>query len=74
MTRNQVRVINHDRLRSWAERLTEQHATPLLLVGMGHDHAIGVTPICTLEAGPSVPELVELRRGAADLLERGEVG
>lgn len=49
MTRDQVAAINRDRLARWAEKLTREHATPVLLLGVGHDHTSGQVVLCTLE-------------------------
>jgi hypothetical protein len=48
---NQMRVpieaIVHTRLKSWANDLIELHATPVLLVGVGHDENKGQIQLCT---------------------------
>lgn len=49
MTANEIRQINKLRLEGWADVLTKQHATPVLLIGVGHDHAGGKFHICTTE-------------------------
>lgn len=69
MTPEMVRRINRDRLAGWAERLCGEHATPLLLVGCGHDHRQGQVTLCVCEDGPSGRELAEVLRGVASLLE-----
>lgn len=41
--------ITNDRLNKWKRRLAQSHATPLLLVGVGHDWNIGKLVLCTLD-------------------------
>lgn len=36
-----VRKINHERLGRWEKRLNENHSTPIVLVGVGHDQVKG---------------------------------
>jgi hypothetical protein len=42
----QTEKITTERLDKWAKKLSEDHATPLLLVACGHDHTIGRIVIC----------------------------
>jgi hypothetical protein len=44
-----VEQITEQRLAQWSKRLSESHATPIMLVGMGHDHVSGRVVICTLD-------------------------
>jgi hypothetical protein len=44
-----VDAINAQRLTRWATRLKEQHATALLLIGVGHDDKAGQIVICVPE-------------------------
>ncbi|HVI07014.1 MAG TPA: hypothetical protein VND65_01845 [Candidatus Binatia bacterium] len=41
--------ITAERLTRWGIRMREAHATPLMLVGVGHDQNNGKIVICTLE-------------------------
>ncbi len=41
--------ITASRLASWQKKLAAEHATPLLLVGIGHDHVSGQVVLCTPE-------------------------
>jgi len=41
--------ITKERLEKWAARLKEAHATPVFLLGVGHDHNLGRPVLCTLE-------------------------
>ena len=38
-----------DRLAAWARDLAYDHATPLLLVGVGHDRTRGRIVVCTVD-------------------------
>jgi hypothetical protein len=44
-----VEAITKERLDRWAKRMKESHATPLLLIGVGHDQVSGQIVICTLD-------------------------
>jgi hypothetical protein len=44
-----VAQIVDDRLARWAIRMKESHATPVMLVGIGHDHVSGQIVLCTLD-------------------------
>jgi hypothetical protein len=46
MTDAQVQVITRQRLECWGERLAEDHCTPAVLIGVGHDHRAGDLHIC----------------------------
>jgi hypothetical protein len=51
-------TITRNRLEKWAVRLQEMHATPVVLIGIGHDEAAVTTVICTLdEPEMSIPML-----------------
>ena len=39
--------ITERRLERWAKSLSEDHATPVLLVGVGHDEKSGALSVCT---------------------------
>lgn len=52
-----VRNIVIDRLARWSQKLIESHATPLLVVGIGHDHALGNVVVLTIE-DPSITSAV----------------
>lgn len=41
--------ITKERLDSWKARMKESNATPVLLVGVGHDQTSGQLVICTVE-------------------------
>lgn len=71
MTRAEILAINRDRLERWGTWLTNQHATALVLIGVGHDHVSGRLRVCQLEDGPADRELALLLRAVADQLEGG---
>ena len=41
MDKTQIQIICEHRLDSWSDILVENHATPLLLIGVGHDDHSG---------------------------------
>jgi len=49
MNNTQIDSISKQRLYSWRQRLNESHATPILLLGVGHDHKNGQIVICVTE-------------------------
>lgn len=53
-----VEKINTDRLALWAQHLNESHATPLLLIGIGHDHTSGQLVLCTLNEDEITPAVL----------------
>jgi len=44
-----VERITRERLLRWGQRLVKEHATPIILFGVGHDHAEGVPVVVTVE-------------------------
>lgn len=69
MTRQQIVSITRERLDRWAERLAGEHATPAVLVGVGHDHREGNLVLCVTEDGPSEAEIAAFLRWAARQLD-----
>lgn len=47
-----IRRITDSRLTGWADLLAREHATPALLVGIGHDHKSGDVVVCVCEEVP----------------------
>jgi hypothetical protein len=41
MTREKIHAVCSERLATWANRMASEHATPVLALGVGHDHHIG---------------------------------
>lgn len=73
MHSSQIRAINDERLGRWKERLVSEHATPMLLVGAGHDHNKGRVVICTLEDCDDAT-LILLLQGTIASLIKGDKG
>jgi len=69
MQRSQINKINVDRLTSWKNRLNEQHSTPMMLVGVGHDHKSGELMILVTEERTDY-EILLLMREALRMLEQ----
>lgn len=49
MTRDELIQINLKQLAGWGNSLTDDHATAVMLIGVGHDHNSGKTVLLTLE-------------------------
>lgn len=49
MNTNEVREICRQRLAGWTKKLVAEHATPVLLLGIGHDNHSGQIVICATE-------------------------
>lgn len=49
MTRDKIHKINVERLGRWKNKLVDNHATPVMLLGVGHDHKEGELQICITE-------------------------
>lgn len=49
MNPDEIEDICSVRLEGWTKRLTQEHSTPVLLLGVGHDHKKGQLVICTTE-------------------------
>ena len=65
-------AITAHRLERWAAKLSKEHATPLVLVAVGHDHAQGKLVIVTLEEPElDVGVLAVILRSALRELEGG---
>lgn len=61
MKREQINKINVERLTRWKDRLNEQHATPVILLGVGHDHKVGQCVILATEERTDAEILLFLR-------------
>ena len=46
MNSSKIDSINRERLFAWRGRLNESHATPVVLLGVGHDHNNGQIVVC----------------------------
>ena len=60
--------ITAERLEGWKKKLAADNATPLVLIGIGHEHPRGKTILCIPENGPSDREIANLLRGLANKL------
>jgi hypothetical protein len=71
MTADEIASINRERLTRWRLDLELQHATPAVLVGVGHDHREGDLVLCACEGSdaPTDRELALMLRWAAEQLE-----
>ena len=52
MDKKRIREICTERLDSWTNHLVSEHATPAMLIGVGHDHKSGRLVVCTTEDMP----------------------
>jgi hypothetical protein len=71
MTDQRCDHITATRLLDWRKRLTAEHATPAVLLGIGHDHASGKLVICTPE-DMSDDDLLTLIEGILTNLKAGK--
>lgn len=63
-------AITRARLASWERRLAEEHATPAVLVGIGHDEAAGTVVVVAPEDLPD-GYVVRMLEGALVMLRMG---
>lgn len=69
MDRTRVRSIVEERLTAWGVILVENHATPLVVIGVGHDHRSGEIQLCRPEGDLMADdELILLLERTAALL------
>lgn len=64
--------ITTERLRGWQKRLSDQNATPLALVGVGHGQNHGQLILCIPENGPSDAEIAGMLRSVANQLSSSQ--
>ena len=50
MDKIQIEQISKERLDRWVNFLVSEHATPVVLVGVGHDHKSGTVVLCAPES------------------------
>lgn len=62
-----VKVINHERMNRWRERLNENHSTPVICVGVGHDHLKGKIMILCTEDQTDAEVLLFLKEAVKQL-------
>lgn len=70
MTDDQINAICTERLGRWQKGLIEQHATPVLLVSVGHDEKKGQIVLSTTEE-MQYEEIILFLEGALNLLKTG---
>ncbi len=58
MERQEVQNINRERLAGWAKTLTAEHATAVVVIGVGHDHVSGSMHICIPDDDEVGPDFV----------------
>jgi hypothetical protein len=71
MTEDAVRHITMICLLDWARILTDNHSTPFLLVGIGHDHRCGELQVCVCKQTTTADAVLMLREVVRILEERG---
>lgn len=64
--------ITAERMRSWTTRLVDAHATPVLLLGIGHDWALGELHVVATE-DLSEGYLIKLLEAVLDKAWAGEL-
>ena len=76
MTSLEINNICKDRLDRWRIRMLEEHSTPLLLVGAGHDHKEGQTVLCIPDKLPPWVEMAlpDMLRSIAREFEEQSLG
>ncbi len=60
----EIKNICAERLSRWSVKLVTEHATPVILIGVGHDHKNGEIVVCGTE-GMSDEDARDLLLGAA---------
>jgi hypothetical protein len=70
MDTTEVRDICTQRFAGWTERLVASHATPVLLLGIGHDHNSGQLNVITMEDVPDEQLKLFLAATLRELMER----
>jgi len=68
MTREDILTLCRERMANWMEYLASKHATPAVIVGVGHDHVSGVLFVCCPQDMPE-SMLLDMMRGAVEILE-----
>ena len=70
MNAAEIEAIGRERLEGWRNRLVNEHSTPILLVGVGHDHKKGQVTLCVPEE-MSDEEIKYFLMGALNMLRAG---
>jgi len=62
--------ITRERLERWSQKLEKEHATPMCLVGVGHDQKSGQLVVCLPDGPQMTNQLVaNILRAAARIAE-----
>lgn len=67
MRRETINKINVDRLTGWKDKLNKSHATPVILIGVAHDHNQGQIVVCTTEERSDQDILLFMREAVRQL-------
>lgn len=70
MTPEDIKAIIAERLGRWAAHLAREHSTPVVLVGVGHDHKRGQTLVLTTEQMTDNEVMLFLAGALRDLAEQ----
>lgn len=70
MIREEIETICKERLEGWQKRLVDEHSTPILVVGVGHDHKKGQLVLCIPEEMTRLEVMVFLE-GALNMMRTG---
>lgn len=70
MARVPTEEITAQRFEGWAKRLSEAHATPLMVVGVRHDEHVGGRIVISVEDVPDADLALLLRWAAYTIAER----
>lgn len=70
MKSERVDEINKIRLFGWRKQLTKQHSTPVMLVGVGHDHNSGQVTLLVTEEMNDQEILLFLKKSYDMALEK----
>jgi hypothetical protein len=49
MNEEKIKEVCEERLAHWTQGLVSEHATPIILVGVGHDHNAGMVTVYTCQ-------------------------
>ena len=64
-----TKAITAERLTCWSKHLEQEHATPIALFAVGHDHASGQLVVCTLDESQMTKDALRgILRAALELL------
>ncbi len=73
MTREEINKICDQRLALWTIKMIQEHATPLLMIGIGHDQSSGKVSIYTVEDMADEHIIQALQFALGELIRRSEL-